>query len=320
MLGPWTSVDLGFAYSSNPCLIWGGYLYQFGGHGTSGAQVATDCTVKSAKILPDGSLAPAKNVGSMPQARTNSILWQLGDTVFLAGGGIGGISSNLLTRYKMMDGGQISEPTAMPAMPVAVAASANGRLQSGDMVLLYNNVTGVTTSQFWSMKLTKDGPQQGPKYYCEKPPGLSTLGSGTPFIVGQTLYYAGGASTGPNTNHSMVWACRLGSLVWRRAFELPHPGFSFGFHVIDDNLLVICGVDNTISAAARWPKSYMVKLNSDGDPIGLFKEISTPVNPTAYLNLSGIVSSKTHIYAVGGSLASSVRSNLVQIAPILRGP
>ncbi len=315
MLGAFRSQsDLGMTYGGG-CqnTIFGGYLYRFSGQAlVGGVAQASDNFILSAKILEDGSLAPFKVIGTGLPAWGSPHLVTLGSTVFLIGGGATGTTQNSVLRYKLEPGGNISAPFSCPRTSIPFAA-LRGFTQIGEFFYgMGTSSAGFNSIDLWAFKITQDGVsgkrlddfQVGP------------LASRT--FIGHRgyLYSVGGINTSGGTRLNDIWAAKASGYhvgPWKLIGSLPVAVSQIPLIVIDDTLLVIGGR----TAAGTSTGVYAAKLGLG--TIGSFSLISSL--PTGVFNSQNtVVATSKHVYLPGGSDGSLVSQNIIQYAPILRGP
>ncbi len=308
MLGVFTSQDVGFGYGGYSCIQYGGYIYQFCGANTAGASTGT--SIRSAKILEDGSLGLASVVGLTPVVNGTPLVIVYNGQAFLSGA-----SGNAIYRYVLGTGGAISDPKQVLGW-TAESNTINGATQAflvGDYIYL------VRSTGLWAAKMTSDGPQQ-----------LQLLS-----IIGNTLSLAGcrllvsgkkliavGGNIGA-TLQTAIYSADIDGFSaknWRMVAGFPLAWTLPSALVIDDKLIVFggqtaSGNPNTVTTI------YRSGIDKDGNINGNFT-ITGALAAHSRSPSQHYVATKNFLYVIGGvdgSGVSNVNVNTVQYARIIHG-
>ncbi len=312
MLSAFIEQDIGFKRGSNSMVVWGGYLYQFGGVST--VAVATDRFILSSKILPDGSLAPATQPYALSSVRNGNAMIHFGQYVFILGGSTTGAGSNLISRYKLESNGQVSGGVDMLLPTTYTGGTTCQHIPIiGNIAYIWRGFAG---NQLVAATVTVDGLQKM-QVVAESPADVPTLGSVCLLAHGNVLLAIGG-TVGVTFQKNIYAATVQGYTVgpWRLVGTLPEAVRS-GMGAIIDGRLVWAGgrPGNAPTAASGFV--YVAGLDVEGN-------ITTPFRTVGGLAVAAygqaVAVTPTHVYFAAGVDADLGNISTVQYAKIVRGP
>lgn len=291
------------AREAHSALVVGGSLYIFGGDTTAGGAPAIG-SIERAAILADGSLGAFASAGQLATPRQSAAVWQLGATVFIAGGGGNAGAQTSVESANIQADGTLGAFATSPASTLAVGEQCGGAVVSGNHAYLIGGVATSATAERASIDV---GGGLGA-------PATATFALSTArdryarAVIGSNLYLVGG-STNDTTLSSVERAPiasdgSLGAFTTLTSTSLVTPRDEPALAVIGSYLYVLGGAQAGggpfIASVERAP------INADGS-LGAFATVSGVTLVTARDSFQTVVAG-SWLYVIGGYDGSSVAS------------
>jgi N-acetylneuraminic acid mutarotase len=162
-----------------------------------------------------------------------------GNTVFVAGGVLPGVSANLLNTGMRVAGVYSYDSvndrwSTLPSLPIAVGY-AMGALHNGELWVMGGSDNHARTDRVEAFNTATHTWKEKPKL----PLALSSAACG---VLDGRIYIAGGIATSVGAISGLTLAFNDASQAWEGAAPIPTPRFAVGGAVIDNKLYVVAGI------------------------------------------------------------------------------
>jgi N-acetylneuraminic acid mutarotase len=162
-----------------------------------------------------------------------------GDRIFVAGGVLRGLSSNLLNTGIRQDGLYAYDVSSdlwltLPSLPVAVGYSMAAVLD-GELWVMGGSDTHERTDRVSAYDIAN-------QTWSDKPVLPVSLSSAASGILQGRIYVTGGIASSSGVISNLTFAFDAASQTWQGAAPMPTPRFAMAAAVVDDQLYVPTGI------------------------------------------------------------------------------